>query len=440
MLSINVLKKEHMWSNWSRNVTGKPDYFHYPENVGDIQEVVDSCRIRGATLRTVGASHSFSPVAKPDSDAMTLDKLSGLISFDSEVMEARFWAGTHLYTAAPLLESVGMAFENMGDIQEQTIAGAISTGTHGTGLKLGSLSAQVIAWTWVDGKGEIRQHRRADDELSKALSLSLGMMGVLIDVTIRTVPLYSLLVESYRSSFDDAVANWQIELQRNRHLEWFYFPGKDNVQVKKTNMVPLVRQNVKSKTIDFFKNGVVETAAFKVISEICRVQPRMSRKMTALSAKSIPVGTKEGIYHEILPTPRLVRFTETEYAIPLRRFEECLEEIHCFFRAHPFYVHFPIECRVTTGEDAFLSPTQGNKSAFIAFHMYKGMDNGPYFKWVHRLMEKYNGRPHFGKMNDLTNRKLRKLYPDVDRFLAVREESDPNQIFMTDYFKQLFYE
>lgn len=435
---MNTLKKEVGWKNWARNVNATPDYYHFPKTISDIQDTVHSCRIRGATLRVTGAAHSFSPIAQPESDAMSLDHLHGLISYESEAMEARLWAGTYLYEAAPVLAAIGMALENMGDIQQQTIAGAISTGTHGTGLAFGSLSDQVVAWTWVDGKGEVRHHRRADDDLSKALSLSLGMLGVLVDVTIRTVPLYSLQVTSYKRSLNVALTEWSAGLQNNRHLEWFYFPGTDTVQVKETNNIQLVKQSMQSKAIDFVKNGLVETAVFKAISEICRVKPKMSRKMTALSAKSVPIGSKEGMYYEVFPSPRLVKFTETEYAIPLNKFEACIEEIHDFLRAHPFFVHFPIECRVTAGEDAFLSPTQGEATAFLAFHMYKGMDDGPYFKWVHQLMVKYDGRPHFGKMNDLTNEKMQKLYPNLDRFMAIREQYDPNGVFMTNYLKSIF--
>jgi FAD/FMN-containing dehydrogenase len=334
---------------------------------------------------------------------MSLKYLTGLISYDADAMEAKLWAGTHLFEAVKLLASIDMAFENMGDIQQQTIAGAVSTGTHGTGLRLASLSDQVVAWTWIDGRGDIQHHRRGNDDLSKALSLSLGMLGVLVDVTLRTIPLYSLQVKSYRCSFEEAVASWPTDILANRHLEWFYFPGTDSVQLKESNPIALTKQSIPSKTADFLKNGLIETVGFKAISELCRIRPQLSRKLTQFSSENIPTGTKEGMYHEIFPTPRLVKFTETEYAIPLESFEACMKEIHAFFIAHPFYVHFPIECRVTAGEDAFLSPTQGNDTAFLAFHMYKGMDDGPYFKWIHRLMEKYNGRPHFGKMNDLTN-------------------------------------
>lgn len=438
MFSVNVPNKVVKWTNWAQNEQAIPDYFHYPKSIGDIQDTVNSCRIRGTSLRVIGAAHSFSPVAKPESDAMSLDYLRGLISYDSEAMEATLWAGTYLYEAASFLAAVGMGLENMGDIQQQTIAGAISTGTHGTGITLGSLSNQIVAWTWIDGKGAVRHHRRGDDELSKALSLSLGMLGVLVDVTIRTVPLYSLQVTSAIYSFDEALAAWASDIRANRHFEWFYFPGTDTVQVKKTNQIPLAKQTIQSKALDFVKNGLVETAGFKAISEVCRMKPGLSRKMTHFSAKSIPTGSRAGMYYEIFPSPRLVKFTETEYAIPLAAFEACIQEIHAFLYAHPFYVHFPIECRVTAGEDAFLSPTRGEETAYLAFHMYKGMDDGPYFKWVHNMMSKYGGRPHFGKKNDLTQEKLQRLYPDLDRFLTIQEQCDSNGIFMTNYFKSIF--
>lgn len=435
-----TVKKGSRWTNWSRNVTASLDYFHYPESIEDIQQLVDSCRVRGKTLRAIGAGHSFSKVACPDDEAVSLDKLRGLVSFDREAMEATFWAGTYLYEAAPILSEIGMGFENMGDIQQQTLAGAVSTGTHGTGIKFGSLSSQVVAWTYIDGNGILRHHRRADDDLSKALSVSLGLFGVLVKLTFRTVPLYSLHVSSRKVNINMAIAEWDESLYKNRHMEWFYFPGNENVQVKEMNDVPLVKQSKESKAIDFISNGVVETAGFKLMSELCRLKPAYSRKITQIAASAIPNSDKKGLYFEIFPSPRRVKFTETEYAIPLKRFQECIVEMHELLKAHPFYVHFPIECRTTAGEDALLSPTQGEESAFIAFHMYKGMDNGPYFKWVNRIMKSYGGRPHFGKMNNLTYTEMVKLYPKIDLFKKLRKESDPYGVFMTSYFREILGE
>ncbi|WP_438310529.1 D-arabinono-1,4-lactone oxidase [Sporosarcina sp. FA9] len=154
--------------------------------------------------------------------------------------------------------------------------------------------------------------------------------------------------------------------------------------------------------------------------------------------KNVPIGIKEGIHYETLSSPRLVKFTEVEYAIPFNRFKECIEEIHTFLNTHPFYVHFPIECRTTTGEDDFLSPTQNEDSVFLAFHMYKGMDDGSLFKWVHKLMAKYEGRPHFGKKNDLTHEKLKNLYPNLHRFMDIRETYVPNGTFKSAYTQKLF--
>jgi len=127
-----------------------------------------------------------------------------------------------------------------------------------------------------------------------------------------------------------------------------------------------------------------------------------------------------------------------EYGLRIEQFETVMKEIHDFLKAHPFFVHIPIACRVTAGEDTFLSPTQGQETVFLAFHMYKGMDNGPYFEWVHNLMAKYGGRPHFGKINNLTYDKVIKVYPNLNRFMEIREQNDPNQVFMSRYLKKLF--
>jgi len=426
------------WSNWAGNVKATPTYYHQPKSIQDIQDIVDSCRIREVPLRVTGAAHSFSPIAQPEDDTLSLQNFRGLISYDEELMEARVWAGTYLHEAVSILGKIGMAFENLGDIQEQSIAGAICTGTHGTGINLGSLSNQIIAWTWVDGTGKVNHHRRADDDLSKALSLSLGLMGIIIDVTIKTVPLYSLKVVSARQSFNDALEAWSTDIINYRHIEWFYFPGTDIVQVKKSSIIPFIKQGKKSKTSEYINDNVVETLAFKLISEACAFKPRLTREMTKFSAKNVPLGTKKGMYYEVLASKRKVRFTETEYAIPLNQFEIVIKEIHQFLMAHPFYVHFPIECRVTAGEDSFLSPTQGERTAYIAFHMYNRIDEGPYFKWVHNLMARYGGRPHFGKMNELTYEKMHEIYPNVEKFMAIRKKYDPNQVFMGPYFQALF--
>ena len=130
---------------------------------------------------------------------------------------------------------------------------------------------------------------------------------------------------------------------------------------------------------------------------------------------------------------------ESEHAISLERFEEAMEEIHWTFVRHNMKVHFPIECRTSAGEDGFLSPTMGRESAFIAFHMYKGMDEKFYFNWVREVMEKYDSRPHWGKVNWYTQDDIYELYPGARMFEEIRKTHDPNGVFMTEYFKKVFW-
>ncbi|MBK3495230.1 FAD-binding protein [Viridibacillus sp. YIM B01967] len=438
MFSVKDWVDNKQWANWAGNVVSKPSSALLPHSTEQMASIIAKANNSGQTIRVTGAAHSFSPVAKPDDIAVSLHNMRGLIDVDQESGEVTLWAGTYLYEIGPLLKEHGLALQNMGDIQAQTIAGAVSTGTHGTGITLGSISNQVVAWGFVDGLGKYHEHRRGDDELSQSLHLSLGLLGVLVQVTIQTVPLYSLKCESKQTLLDVALQDWPQLIRDNRHLEWFYFPGNEKIQVKMMNIVPLMEQSKSSKVIESIKSQVVENGLFYIMSELCRKQPKRTALVSKISASSVPNGIKTGLSYEIFPTPRHVKFLESEYAIPLEHFEACMEEIHYMLQSHPFRVHFPIECRTAAGEVGYLSPTQGRESAFLAFHMYKGMDEKPYFRWVQQLMTKYNGRPHFGKANALTSDRTAELYPDLPKFLAQREKSDPNNVFMTAYFKTLF--
>ncbi|TQR19481.1 D-arabinono-1,4-lactone oxidase [Psychrobacillus vulpis] len=436
MFSLNTFKSSKPWTNWAGNVISTPLERKLPNSLDEVSEIIK--RAKGSTIRVTGAAHSFSSIAKPDEIALSLHNLRGLVSIDSTKQEATFLAGTYLFEVGPILAKHQLALQNMGDIQYQTLAGAICTGTHGTGIGLGSLSEQVVAWKWIDGIGELHTHRRGNDELSKALHLSLGLLGIIVEVTLKVIPVYGLRVESYHVPLFEGLQNWNKDQYENRHLEWFYFPGQEKVQVKKSNMIKAKPQTYTSKTTEFLKGNVVENYGFFFLSEWCKRNPKRTKWVTEFSAKNVPIGKKEGYSFEMFPTPRLVRFLETEYAVQHTQFQACMEEVHFHLKSHPFDVHFPIECRTTKGENAFLSPTQGEETAFMAFHMYKGMDETNYFKWVHELMEKYGGRPHFGKMNVLTTDKLHTLYPSLNTFIKIRESYDEHNLFLSNYFKQLF--
>ncbi len=438
MFSIDKWKNGEKWTNWASNMISYPSEMYLPRSIEEVVNVVSHARDTKKTIRVTGAAHSFSAVAMPEHIALSLHNMRGLIAVDSKRQEATFWAGTYLYEMGTLLAKHGFALMNMGDIQEQTIAGAVSTGTHGTGVTLGSLSSTVTTWGFVDGTGIYREHKRGGDELSQAIHVSLGMLGVLVKVTVKVMPLYSLHYVGTRETLANGLATFSEDIRQHRHVEWFYFPNSETIQVKRMNAVAPVYQTEWSKRVETLKLQIVENGAFFAMSELCKWKPALSGAMSRLAAANVVEGEKIGISYEIYPSPRSVKFQESEYAIPITQFEECMEEIHATFKKGHLNVHFPLECRTTAGEAGYLSPTQGQESAFIAFHMYKGMSEEPYFKWVHTMMQKYNGRPHWGKQSHLTAEYVHELYPDIEKFLKVRAQYDPDNVFITGYLKKLF--
>lgn len=437
MFSVKKWRQGKRWTNWSNNVVSYPSHFFAPKTIEEIQQIVNQMKNQG-TIRVTGAAHSFSPIAMPESAALTLHHLRGLIAIDQQTQTATFYAGTYLHEIGPILASYGLALSNMGDIQAQTLAGVITTGTHGTGITLGSFSDMVTKWGFVNGLGEYLEHERDDDELSQALHVSVGLLGILVTVTIKVVPLYSLYYVSRRANLQKELASFQRAIRQHRHIEWFYFPGSELIQVKTMDCTALKKQHIWERKIDELKLQLLENGAFYMASELCKWQPNASHVVSKLSSRLVSEGERTSLSYMIFPTPRKVKFNETEYAIPLPHFEACMEEIHHTLKRQQFNVHFPIECRTTKGETGYFSPTQGQESAFIAFHMYKGMEESEYFAWVRSIMQKYNGRPHWGKINEYDEKNIRNYYPQFNEFARIREIQDPHNIFLTTYFRHIF--
>lgn len=439
MFSLKTIGKQKIWSNWAGNVSASFEQFFTPTSIEELQTIVVRANEENKGIRVIGASHSFSPIAKPEDYLISLHHLRGLVEVDTDKQEATFWAGTYLHEIGPILKDYGLALENMGDIQEQTIAGAISTGTHGTGITLGSVSNQVIQWEWIDGTGQLHTHKRQDeDDLSNALHVSLGLLGIFIKITIKAVPLYSLKVTTYQDTLTEGLSILETKLSQLRHLEWFWFPGTDLIQVKEMDAVEPTPQRKLEKTYSRLSKQLIENNAFYFISEICRRHPQKTAWASRFSAKSIPSRTEVGYSYEMFASPRLVKFYEMEYAIPIASFSDCIRELESGLNRRHFHVHFPIECRFVKSETGFLSPNHHQDSAYLAFHMYKGMPYEDYFSWVNEVMAHFGGRPHWGKMNPLTSETASLLYPKWTSFQTIREQFDPDGIYLNQYLRELF--
>jgi len=435
MLSVD--KENIHWKNWSESVHCQPEKFLKPQNLEELINLVKMCNEDNRKIRVVGSGHSFTPLSATTELLVSIENLTGIDHVDAKNEIVTVWAGTILKKLGELLFEQGYAMENLGDINAQSIAGAISTGTHGTGIDFGSISTQVAGVTLLTATGELLEiSEQSNPELLEAVKVSLGMLGIIVKVKLKVVPAYQLIARSYRSTLNECIAILDQLNKDNRNFEFYWFPYTETVQIK--------TMNIYNETIEkeykpsFIKDVLIENGLFKVISEVSRIIPATSKMMSQVSAMGVPVGEKKGDSHLLYATPRLVKFNEMEYSIPAEYMGEVLKEIEETIKRKKYRVHFPLECRYVNRDAIWLSPAYERDSAFIAVHMYKGMEFAEYFAAIEEIFQRYDGRPHWGKMHTMTNEKLLNAYPKLNEFLRVRNELDENGIFLNEYMIELF--
>ncbi|WP_459502447.1 D-arabinono-1,4-lactone oxidase [Bacillus sp. C1] len=431
MLSV----KGEKWRNWTGNVEGNPQYMMYPKSIEDVMEAVKFAKEQGKRIRVVGSGHSFTPLVQTREILISLDELQGIVKVDSQSSIVEVWAGTKLYNLGKRLEDEGYAQENLGDIDSQSIAGAISTGTHGTGIQFGSLATQVVEITAVLASGEILVcSEKENPGFWKAFQLSLGMLGIIVKVKLKVIPAYSLIYESKKEPLS-TVINKLEEYKQNRHFEFFVFPYSDDVQVKITNETTGKGRDLKWHKI---KTELLENVAFSLLSKGCKWIPSISKGVSKLSAKVVPNAKTIGPSYQIFATSRHVRFYEMEYSVPADYMKDVVGEICNLIETKKFQVHFPVECRYVREDDIWISPAYRRDSAYIAVHMYKGMKYAAYFTAIEQIFQKYEGRPHWGKMHTMGYKQLQCVYPQLSAFLEVRKEIDPTGLFLNPYVAKMF--
>jgi FAD-linked oxidoreductase len=423
-------KKE--WQNWSGSVSCHPLEIVYPDSLPKLAEIVRHANATGQKIRVVGAGHSFTPLVATEGLLLSLDRLTGVDSVDQERHQATVWAGTRLKDLGEALFANGLAQENMGDIDEQSIAGAVSTGTHGTGINFGSIATQIDGLTLVTAGGDIVEcSAEVNGDLFKAAQVSLGMLGIIAKVTLRLEPTYRLRRESRRATLDECLKDLDQLKHSNRNYEFFWFPYSDYCQSKTLN----VTTDAPTPVNQF--NLLMENRVFWLLSECCRLVPPLSASMSRLSGRLIPTVSEVNYSHRIFPSPRLVRFQEMEYNVPAERFVDALVAVRECINQRRFNVHFPVECRFVRGDDIWLSPATGRDSAYLAVHMYKGMPYREYFDALEPIFQSHQGRPHWGKMHTMTAEQLLVCYPRWQDFCRLRTEMDPKGIFLNSYLAQM---
>lgn len=428
--------KPRHWHNWSGSVRGTPRTFAMPRSLDELARQVGGWARAGRRVRMVGDGHSFTPLAQTDDVLLSLDGMQGVIETDAETGTARVWAGTRLKRLGDELLAHGLAQENLGDIDVQSIAGAISTGTHGTGVRFGTIATQVTGLTLVTASGEViecSEQRRPD--VFKAAQVSLGALGVIAAVTLRVVPAKRLHFVSRRERLDETLANLESYKAEHSHFEFFWMPYTPWVQAKFLDETEA--QPIGSNIFGTLNKLLLENGLYWVLSEACRLAPPVSRSVSRISALGIASVSETDYSHRLFATPRMVKFQEMEYNIPAEHFPAVLAEIRACMERERFNVHFPVECRFVRGDDIWLSPAYGRDSAYIAVHMYKGMPYERYFRAIEAIYQSYQGRPHWGKMHTLDAATLAARYPRWHDFRRVRAALDPHGVFLNDYLRRL---
>jgi FAD-linked oxidoreductase len=425
------------WQNWSGSVQSIPGQIVKPRTIDELAGLIGAYGRDGRRVRVAGAGHSFTPLVQSDDVLVSLDELQGIEEIDAQQGTVTVRGGTRLKSLGDALYSYGVAQENLGDIDVQSISGAISTGTHGTGVRFGTLSTQVERLTLVTATGELLEcSPERDPDVFKAAQVSLGMLGVIAGVTLRVVPARRMRFQSHRERLADCITNLERYKQENSHFEFFWLPYTGWVQAKFLNETesPLSGSNLWGT----FNKIVLENGVYWLLSECCRLVPRLSSSVSKLSAQAIASVDEIDYSHRLFATPRWVRFQEMEYNIPADHVSAAIAEIQDCINRHRFAVHFPLECRFVHSDDIWLSPAYQRDSAYLAVHMYRGMEYKPYFRHVEEIFRRYQGRPHWGKMHTQDARGLAALYPHWNDFRRVRAALDPQGMFLNDYLRELF--
>ena len=421
-----------VWTNWAGNQTARPSAVHRPANEDELSTIVSRAANDRTTVKALGSGHSFTATSVTTGAMIDMSRLSRLIAVDRTASTVTVEAGITIADLNLLLNGLGLALPNLGDIAYQTISGAIATSTHGTGRALTGIAAQVVAMRVVAGDGSVLDlSPEHHPSLFHAARVGVGALGIVSRVTLRVVPAFRLRAVEGAQRLDDLVEQLDEHVDGNDHFEFFWIPHTKWALTKRNNRTdePV---SIPSPFKHWYAKTFMENYAFGAVCRLGRARPNLiPRLATALPSTGQSTIVDES--YRIFASQRLVRFVEMEYAIPREACGEALQRVRRMVDERGHMVSFPVEVRFTAPDDVPLSTASGRPSAYIAVHMYKGTPFEPYFRDVAAIMADYDGRPHWGKMHFLGADELSRLYPQWEAFQQARQRIDPMRTFANAY-------
>jgi L-gulonolactone oxidase len=421
------------WVNWAGDQRCRPRQVLRPRSREELAEAVAAAAASGEKVRVAGSGHSFTEAALTEGTMVRLEAVAGVLDADRESGLVRVGGGTVLGELNEGLARLGLAMENLGDIDRQTVAGAISTGTHGTGGRLRNISAQVEGIELVLADGSVRHLGAATDpELLRAARVGVGALGVVTAVTLRCVPAFTLLRVDAPYPREEVLDSFEERAETHEHFELFTFPYSDSALVLERNR-QAEPARPRGRAAGYLNDIVLENWALEALAATGKAVPRLIPALSRLAGRLASGSRTSDRSDRVFVNERRVRFTEMEYAVPREHGPEAARRVIEWVRRNRYPVFFPIEMRVSAGDDASLSPAHGRDTAYVAVHQYRGMEWRPYFEAVEAIMDSYGGRPHWGKRHFQTAATLAPRYPAWEEFQRARDTLDPQRVFANEY-------
>ncbi|GAB2864703.1 D-arabinono-1,4-lactone oxidase [Actinoallomurus bryophytorum] len=427
-----------MWRNWAGNQSATPRRVVTPRSADEVAAAVTAAAGDDLTVRMAGTGHSFTGAALTEDVLLRPEGLTGLRAVDAERGLVTAEAGMTLKTFNEHLAREGLALANMGDIQEQTLAGAIQTATHGTGREAAGLVSQVAGLEMVLADGSTVTCSRADrPELFDAARAGLGALGVVTAVTWHTVPAFVLQAREEPMRWEEVLTHLDELADGNEHFEFYWWPHTDGCLTKRNNRVPGPAEPLPAFR-HWLDDEFLSNSVFGLTNRIGSLLPVTIKPINGVSARALGARTYSDRSDRVFTSPRRVRFKEQEYAIPREELAGALREVRSVIERSDLRIGFPIEVRLLPAEDAWLSMAYGRQSAFIAIHVFHSSAHEEYFQAIEEVLTSLGGRPHWGKLHTRDASYLEGVYPRFGDFLALRDRIDPSRRFANAYTTRIF--
>ncbi|MBS7547091.1 D-arabinono-1,4-lactone oxidase [Dietzia massiliensis] len=431
------------WQNWAGNVLATPSDRRAPTTVAEVSDVVTAAAERGDRVKCVGAGHSFTPAAATDGVLVSLDDLTGIESIvptrDAagrvDGADVTVWAGTRLHRLGPLLWELGLAQQNLGDFAEQSLAGAVSTGTHGTGCGAPGLPATVVGLQLVAADGSVLScSPTSHPEVFEAARLGIGALGVITKMTIRCVPAFALRAEERPWTLSAALQDLEGFARSADHAEFFWFPHTDAITVKRNTRLPGDTElSPVGRVRELVSDEFLSNEAFDALCRAATRRPTLTPRLNRVASRALSARGFTDRSYRVFASPRRVRFREMEYAVPLGAASGVLRDLRDTIDRSGVVTPFPVEVRFAAADDVWMSTAHHREVCYIAVHQYHRMDHTELFRLAESIFLASGGRPHWGKMHTRTAADLSTMVERFDDFVSVRDRLDPDRLFGNEY-------